>query len=277
MPKQRPKFNYFLKVGFKMVIIMKILRKKLNLISLLMSFIILFASCSQYDDIDLSKSTKSENISGKELFKGIFLVEGEYSKKINYFQPLISVLENEFKENPELKEEKEKFSERIVNQVNELNPLFFNELKNAILSNSINEVESTLEKGAKLMQTAIYIENKDLEQYKSLFDEIDINNYDLTTEDGMQLFLDDYEKVFNNNGFNSDNSVDAKCLFPIVVVAVAIWVAAVLINVVAGVNVAAWVFALYDVVTPKEISRNNVSTLEKEKFITQITFDLVEN
>lgn len=243
---------------------------------LLMTALIFTTSCTQQEALEQANA-----VTGEDLFRGIFLVDGDIAKKLDMYTPLRSALEKEYQKDPTLKTKKEELNQQLVDQVTNLRPNYFEELHQAVQSQNINSIETALQDGAKVMQTAIYIQHREAEAYKDVFARVDWSNYDLATEEGMTAFLNDSEKLLIEAGVtpnftdNSRSTAFAAAFAAVAVVAAVVWDAVALINVAAAVNVAAWVMAVYDVVCADEGTVRNDNQLEKEKFMHQIAFDLL--
>ena len=66
--------------------IVKSIRKQLKPISLFMAFLVLFVSCEQYDDDIFNDSIKTNQVTGKELFKSIFFGYGSIGGQISILE-----------------------------------------------------------------------------------------------------------------------------------------------------------------------------------------------
>jgi len=78
--------------------IMKSIRKQLKPISLFMAFLVLFVSCEQYDDDIFNDSIKTNQVTGKELFKSIFFGYGSIGGQISILEKKSSSIKRFSKE-----------------------------------------------------------------------------------------------------------------------------------------------------------------------------------
>ena len=120
-----------------------------------MSFVILFASCSQYDDSSEIKSTiiNDENLSGEDIFKGLFFFQNEsFNNNISYLNEINSTYISNSKETLE---NLKKISDISINYIKETNPHFFDELKSSIYSKNLYDIETIMGKSAVLVEESL--------------------------------------------------------------------------------------------------------------------------
>lgn len=228
--------------------------------------------------------TVASSYSGEELFRGIFLLEGAIAKKIDTYSSYLLVMEKNFKDHPERRAELKKYNDQLLLTVKNLNPEYFDDLKNAVDSRNFNRIDAALESGALLLKTALY-QNLDLtSKNKGLIDavqSIDISQYDFTNQKDVENYLDKItataEKyAAKNNDLRGNKSTAVTvALVAAVVVAAVVWEVAVVINVVAAINIGAGVFAVTKVVGPDITERASAkSQFEREHFIKQLALDI---
>lgn len=221
--------------------------------------LVLFQSCSKE-----SASTEA-NYTGEELFRGIFLLEGEVSTKIKSFDGYRAQLQQQLDANPALADQMIITNDAIVNDVKALNPDFFQTLKAAVDSDNFNRVSEVIEQGALLMASVIAPDLEMLanqEEVEALLAELDLTAYDFTATEDIRRYLEDVEVALADlpqpEFKTADDHAQDRCLALWGVVAAAVWdVAAavnygVAINVGAAVNVFAYVYAEYRFWGPKD-------------------------
>lgn len=177
------------------------LRKKLKTISLFLSFLVLFASCTQFDDSsNITENNEKLDFNGKQLFKSIYFGTGEFAKNIYQLERLSEVSKG-ISEN-----EKIKFEEKIDNliqKIDETNPLFFNNFKLNISSGNHQLIQQTIQEGAFVMQENIEIIFPELKKVIAKVKE-DVNSGKLKFEKNEGI--NDYEKklteAFNNKEYD---------------------------------------------------------------------------
>ena len=120
-------------------------------IFLFASFFILIISCN----LDKDTITPSIGYSGETLFRGIFLLEGEVSEKIISQSPIVDLLGQLFKEKPELLSKFKEKNNDIVKKVFKIDPHYFDNLKAAISSKVVDELEYNIKRGNDLIATVL--------------------------------------------------------------------------------------------------------------------------
>ncbi|MCF6348304.1 MAG: hypothetical protein L3J20_08405 [Flavobacteriaceae bacterium] len=107
---------------------MKSIRKYLKTVSFVFSFLILFVSCSQYDGSNNS-DLNSKEISGEELFKGVFFGNGTIASKLANYKDYEN-LKTQF--TSEQKTAFIKLQNDLITYINNNSPEYFVSFKNAI-------------------------------------------------------------------------------------------------------------------------------------------------
>ncbi len=239
---------------------MKTLRKKLKAISFIMGSLILFASCSQYNNVE---SSSNKSLTGKQLFNEIYFGSSnnlnlDYVEKMQYYYSLNKIDSSKIK--PDL--------DKIVNKIEELNPSFFENFKTNLNSKDLYLIDDELKKGSKVMKSAILKipEMRDaLLLGEKLAKEVNIEQF--INGDGDINF-----KSLNNYLSENYGEEVAACGPTFCVAAVYLVVVQ---SAAAALNVAAFVFCYYWVKNNcKEKLQNagieNITTLEREKIVNQI-------
>jgi len=244
---------------------MKTLRKKLKSISFIMSFLILFASCNQYDDSIQNDNISSKNITGKQLFKTIFFGTEDVVlniKHLDKFKVIRSSLKIE-----ELSQ-LDNYAELIANNLEINNEGFFIEFKNNLYSKNHYTIQTTLEKTAGLIEKAILKipEIRDAYLFASdLTKKIDVSKY--INEDG----------IFDEDGFIKALELEYgdKIENIITPTVLGVWIAIALVQTVV-VAVSYWIGVFVTIETPwtKTAGKTmNMSKLQSDILIN----DLYEN
>lgn len=238
----------------------------------LCTFLLLMISCTQDDD---TVYTKNNTPSGEELFKAIFLLEGDLSKKISYYQPILAQTDEFEKQHPEYLIDKSQKIKKIMNLIKSNDNSYFDELKKSIDSKDVKRVESTILRGVDLIKAVSIID------YSKMNNSDILSQYDFSDKNELKSFLESnqltYKKILSEeeNNAKSINPNKETCLFPFAVVAVAIWEGAVAVNVVAVATVAVAIKAAFWDPTESLMQQERKTTLEKDIFLKEITFDLV--
>ena len=219
---------------------------------LVVAALVIFQSCSK------ESSTTEANYTGEELFRGIFLLEGEVTSKIKSFDGLRAQLQRELDANPALVDQMMITNDAIIDDVKALSPDFLQRLKAAVDSDNFNRISEVIEQGALLMASVIapdlqMLGNQD--EVEALLAELDLAAYDFTATQDIRRYLSDVELALAElpqpEIKTADDHARDRCLALWGVVAAAVWdVAAavnygVAINVGAAVNAFAYVFVEY--------------------------------
>lgn len=237
------------------------------LISLLLAI-----SCVKNDNVD-SVKYKDNTISGEELFKTIFFLEGELAKKISYYQPVLAQIDKFEKQYPEYLDTKAQKIKNVVDLIKNNDNSYFDELKKSIESRDVKRVETAILRGTDLIKAVSIIDYSKINNSDVLY------KYDLSNKDELKLFLEDnqltYKKLLKEEEGLIQNITPNKeaFLFPYAVVAVAVWEGAVAVNVVAVATVAVVTKAAFWDPTESEIKEDDFG---KDLFLKEITFDLIE-
>jgi len=205
--------------------------KFLKLKSILFSLIALGAisaflvSCEREVVIDQVKE-----YTGEDYFKAIFLMEGELAEKIPSYEHFILQKEKSIAENPALVREYEQFNKNLEVAVNKIDPDFTIDLKNAIESSDASKVELAIKRGGSIFKLANMEGTIKIDPaVESALSDIKNNEYDFTTEEGVNAFAKDAQNLFTNSknlNLAGDEYVEGR-IFIVGPVAVAVAVAAV--------------------------------------------------
>jgi len=215
---------------------MKILRKKLQPISMLLSFLILFASCNQYDD-SITNDEQISKHSGEEIFNGLFFFQNDIASNIPRIKGVWDEL-GDLKSNNEVISSLKEMSKISTDFINENYPNFFNELQTTMYSGNLFEIEKSLNTSAKIIEQAAlksdkfskaFVVGKQIENNQELKNEI--LKLDLNNPKDVAKFKD----IIVNN-----NNVEEIAFSPIWAVALAVYIV---------VGAVSFVVAAYSVVT----------------------------
>ncbi|WP_299430323.1 hypothetical protein [uncultured Maribacter sp.] len=191
---------------------MKKIKKNCKTLATFLSITLLFGtytSCSK--NIETSnKINKLDLISGEDIFRGLFFLEGDfveeiptlYQQKINNDAllespiTLSSVEGKGITSNIELKEHIKNFRDSIINQVKEIDPTIFNDIKNSIKNGNVDELDNKIRHAAGTLNTAL-IQNESVAEGAKIVDlaykegNIDPKKYDLTKAEGIEKYNND--------------------------------------------------------------------------------------
>jgi SdpC family antimicrobial peptide len=193
-------------------------------LSMTMAVLILFVSCTQYDE-DVSQKAISEeandlmkrgaNYTGEDIFRGIFFLEGKFVNEIPSLYNA-KVERDIIIENPMFVSSYPELSEQYLNQeaglendslvlkIRELNPNIFTELKSSILSKDPYKVKDKLEDCALLLKSALLTNEKVEKNIKVIKDGknrggIDPKNYDFTVKEDVERYNSDMTSFLEND------------------------------------------------------------------------------
>ncbi|MBW2963069.1 hypothetical protein [Mesonia aestuariivivens] len=193
-------------------------------LSMTMAILILFVSCTQYDEDVTQKAISEEandlmkrgaNYTGEDIFRGIFFLEGKF---VNQIPSLYNakVERDIIIENPMFVSSYPELSEQYLNQeaglendslvlkIRELNPNIFAELKSSILSKDPYKVKDKLEDCALLLKSALLTNEKVEKNIKVIKDGknrggIDPKNYDFTVKEDVERYNSDMTSFLEND------------------------------------------------------------------------------
>ncbi|CAA0234592.1 hypothetical protein [Tenacibaculum maritimum] len=215
---------------------MKTLRKKLKSISMLMSFLILFASCNQYDD-SITNDEQISKHSGEEIFNGLFFFQNDIASNIPKLKGISSELKD-LKSNDEVVESLKEMSKISTDFINENYPNFFSDLKRTMYSGNLFEIKKSLNTSAKIIEQAALKSDKFSKAFV-IGKQIE-NNEELKSEI-LKLDLNNPKDVAKfKNIATSNKSVEDVNFSPIWAVALAVYIV---------VGAVSFVVAAYSVVT----------------------------
>lgn len=157
-------------------------------ISFLFAFLILFVSCTQYDE---GVTIIEKNYSGEELFRGIYFSDGEIAQRI----PSLKFNNNMIADlSIEQKLELDKFQSQIVEHLKGIDPNYFENFKHTITSNDIYKIEKHLEMVSR--DIASYVEillaekGTNLNEIKKLYDnELAVNPDEIFSGVALALLI----------------------------------------------------------------------------------------
>ena len=238
---------------------------RLSKIFLLLCVFMYVTSCNQ-DGVDPELPTGPEKASarlkysqGEELFRGIFLLEGEVAGKIDMYQQFLAEMAEQRKKNPEFDKVRAEYNSKVVKKVKELDKRFLDRLEAAVASKEYDAISRVFEHGSLLLKSIFYIEtSENLNPHLSRKSkELNPGAYDFAKTGDVKRFLSHAKKLFPEDEMMrllredpayANHSLLAFAAAAAFVAVVAVWDVAVVINVAAAVNVFAAVFALTEVI-----------------------------
>lgn len=187
-----------------------------------------------------------KDYTGEALFKGIFLLEGEVSEKLPYQSPFGNELKKLFRDKPDFEKLYRQKTDELVKKVNDLDPSFFTNLKSAVASKNVSELEYNLRRGNELISaiTLPEIQSSDARLVEEVMSTINIKNYDIKTNEGLEKYLAEVQEKFKNlpiskqTGNSPQNIAEGRCVIVVVFIALAGWHVLVAINAIAAINAA---------------------------------------
>lgn len=198
-------------------------------------FILLFVtvSCNKIDNINPTYDSRSNSFTGEEIFKGLFLLQGNYGKNINSLQHFRDDLESL---PVEAQKQRSLLSAEIVKGINILDPTYFKRLKNVIQIGNFDEISEILSEGSNLYIKSGLISklfSKAFQISLNIADEIDLNKYNINTKAGVQELkrtVDFNLKTKSSPSYLGQPNKE-QCLVGFVVVAGVVWEVVAVVNV----------------------------------------------
>jgi SdpC family antimicrobial peptide len=119
----------------------------------LLAAVMLFVSCSQYDDInDTNQTIEKQEYNGEQLFKSIFFGSEDLNLNINHIN---KVLEFRTTLNEEQLGQLNKFSELVVTNIKEKNKSYFETFKTGLYSKDHYEIQKALDDSALIIEESM--------------------------------------------------------------------------------------------------------------------------
>lgn len=186
---------------------MKSIRKRLNLISLFMAFLVLFVSCEQYNDYDNISVPVENKLTGKEIFKSLFFGNGNLVNKISVLEKQ-SQLENF--SNEEIIEF-EKNMKILLSEIELNSPNFFSSFESKITSNQHQLIEEAINEGTKEVLNNVHVIIPNFSEILSTVqDDIKQNNMSFDTSietSAIELKSSKYDDLLDKNIVSSSNEL----------------------------------------------------------------------
>ncbi len=195
---------------------MKTLRKKLKFLSLFMSFCILFASCSQYDD-STAVDDNSVDFTGQDIFKSVFFADGDFASKINSYDDNVksmSLLSDE------QRLEFSKGMNEMIASIESNDPIFFENFKNDITSKNHLQIQNAIVEGGKKLYSELQGLYPNLDQVIEKVGE-DFESGKITTDNvidtkKLEENSGEYMGLLKNNMITQDSDEARACSFVLV-------------------------------------------------------------
>ncbi len=168
-----------------------------NVINLLVISMLLLISCETESTIPDEQLSEKELDSGT-VFKTIFFYLGDEAKAIPSYEEQVALLEKNNTENNEFLERYEASAEAYLRKVNEKNPKFLDELKNAVVSKDFEQIRASLVYGGNLMTAIATMDALKATNNKDAINEfakINSKNYDVTNPKELELLVSDLGTV----------------------------------------------------------------------------------
>ncbi|MCJ7934115.1 MAG: hypothetical protein MUW56_10885 [Chryseobacterium sp.] len=185
-----------------------------------------------------STASKFVDYSGEEYYRGIFLFEGKVADEVPHF----SDIKKQVATMPLAAQKGQlEFNNDIIEGIKALNPGYFDQLKKAVESKNLTDIDNIMDVGATLAEAAIISSPKyqaAINQINDVQQKIDITKYNLDTTDGLNEYLKDVGNLVTNSN-KVDLSSKNMCIWLAAVVAVAIWDGVAIVNYGVIVNAAA--------------------------------------
>ncbi len=168
-----------------------------NVINLLVIAMLLLMSC------ETEPTSPDEQLFEKELneaavFKALFFYLGDEVKAISSYEQQVMFLEKNKLENDGFIEDYEAYANAYLEKVKERNPVFLNQLKNAVQSRDFEQIRASMVYGGNLMRAITSIDAlktiKD-EGVTSKFAKLNLEAYDFTNSKELELLVNDLKVI----------------------------------------------------------------------------------
>jgi len=208
---------------------MKKLKQNCKSLATFLSLIFLFGifqSCSQREEL-ASQMDELDLYSGEEIFRGLFFLEGDFAAQIPTLNQqriktdaimdspamISSMKANNLESKTEIQTQIANFRQSIINDVKNIDPTIFEDLKRSISSGDVDLLNQTIKHSAGTLNTAL-IQNETVFEDVKLVDlafkkgGINPKDFDLETAEGIQQYnkkVVDFAKSENLNSKNLDD------------------------------------------------------------------------
>ena len=157
---------------------------KLLSITLSVLFMQGFYSCSSEEESPLVNNTDLSTLTGRDVFKGIFFLEGNLPSQVKFLNKKLEVA-NEIDMPEDVSEAKTQIISEIIDGINQVNPTYFSDLKKSLNLKDNYALNKNIKKGADLLYLGLLKSKKMSEmtpEFKQLFEKLDIDGYSMDTD-----------------------------------------------------------------------------------------------
>ena len=237
-----------------------------------MAFLVLFVSCEQYDDDIFNDSIKTNQVTGKELFKSIFFGYGSIGGQISILEKKSSSIKRFSKEETQ---EFEKNMETLLTEIELNSPDFFNFFELKIVSNNHQLIEEAIYEGTKEIVDNIHVIIPNFNEIVSTVEDdikqgrIEINDNDDIERYAAQLENSKYDDLLDKNMISSKGQMVCTWVLACAL-AVALYAAVAVHNTLAVAANIYLVFALWGPKLSKPVFISPNDTLREEMLIQEI-------
>lgn len=164
--------------------------------SLLLATSFATVSCTKKEVVNPTVATQVQadlhGYSGEQLFKGIFLLDGEVAAKLPSVQGPRLLIAKENSRNPEYIKFRAMRNQQIIEAVRTLDSKYLTELQTAVASQQFEQIEAVLLKGSQLLK-AVCLNNANSEaqvaKAREALKSIDLAKYDFSKEKDVDAFV----------------------------------------------------------------------------------------
>jgi SdpC family antimicrobial peptide len=168
--------------------------------SLLLATSFATVSCAKKEAVNPTVATQVQSdlhgYSGEQLFKGIFLLDGEVAAKLPSLQGPRLLIEKENSRNPAYIKFRALRNQQILEAVRTLDGKYLTELQTAVASQQFEQIEAVLLKGSQLLKAAC-LSNANSEaqvaKAREALKSIDLTKYDFSKEKDVDAFVNAME------------------------------------------------------------------------------------
>ncbi len=173
-------------------------------INLLVIAMLLLVSCDKDSAIPEEQLSEKE-VNGDDVFKTVFFYLGDEAKAISSYEKQVALLEKSQLKSDEFLKYYEASARAYLSKVEEKNPKFTDDLKNAVLSKDFEQIKASLIYGGNLMMAIATIDALETTKDKKVageFGKLNLGNYDFTTTKGLSILIKDLDGIMKDGGYD---------------------------------------------------------------------------
>ncbi|TGE29606.1 hypothetical protein [Hymenobacter metallicola] len=169
----------------------------------------LLSSCAK-DELTVPETavatTKAEDYTGEELYRGIFFFEGEVAAKIPAFDSYRATIRKTEAQHPEMTAVRQRNIDAMVQAARSLDPTYFAKLKQAIQSQDFQQIRQVIKQGSTLNEAITLnsltspTQKQVYQRRKQVLQKLDMSRYDFQQEQDIQRYIQDAQQALTAAG-----------------------------------------------------------------------------